>query len=139
VIDALGVRKDADGEVQTLHASQLSGDEAVAEQGGVFDEEAWDVVEEIPKDTAALLVLLEHRWAIGLRDAIAAPAGSAWPRSSSARWTWSRSDWCRPTAAPSEADWTRRSQMLGANRRVARRSGRRTGRRTARRVVRRRF
>ena len=107
VIDALGVRKDADGNVQTLHASQLSGDEqaafgaliggliglgaageegfelgaergaeAVAERGGVFDEEeAWDVVEEIPEDTAALLVLLEHRWAIGLRDAIARAGG----------------------------------------------------------------
>jgi uncharacterized membrane protein len=107
VIDALGVRKDADGNVQTLHASQLSGDEqaafgaliggliglgaageegfelgaelgaeAVAEQGGVFDEEeAWDVVEEIPPDTAGLLVLLEHRWAIGLRDAIARAGG----------------------------------------------------------------
>jgi uncharacterized membrane protein len=107
VIDALAVRKDADGNVQTLHESQLSGDEqaafgaliggliglgaageegfelgaergaeAVAERGGVFsEEEAWDVVEEIPADTAALLVLLEHRWAIGLRDAIARAGG----------------------------------------------------------------
>jgi uncharacterized membrane protein len=107
VIDALAVRKDADGEVQTLHESQLSADEqaafgaliggliglgaageegfelgaergaeAVAERGGVFDEdEAWDVVAEIPTDTAGLLVLLEHRWAIGLRDAIARAGG----------------------------------------------------------------
>ena len=36
----------------------------------MFDEEdAWDVVEEIPEDSAGLLVLLEHRWAIPLRDA----------------------------------------------------------------------
>jgi uncharacterized membrane protein len=107
VIDALAVRKDADGEVQTLHESQLSADEqaafgaliggliglgaageegfelgaergaeAVAERGGVFDEEeAWDVVAEIPNDTAGLLVLLEHRWAIPLRDAIARAGG----------------------------------------------------------------
>jgi uncharacterized membrane protein len=107
VIDALAVRKDADGEVQTLHESQLSADEqaafgaliggliglgaageegfelgaergaeAVAERGGVFDEEtAWDVVAEIPEDTAGLLVLLEHRWAIPLRDAIARAGG----------------------------------------------------------------
>jgi uncharacterized membrane protein len=107
VIDALAVRKDADGEVQTLHESQLSADEqaafgaliggliglgaageegfelgaergaeAVAERGGVFDEEeAWDVVAEIPTDTAGLLVLLEHRWAIPLRDAIARADG----------------------------------------------------------------
>jgi len=107
VIDALGVRKDADGNVETLHESQLSADqqqafgaliggliglgaageegfelgaergaEAVAERGGVFDEEeAWDVLEEIPPDSAGLLVLLEHRWAIPLRDAIARAGG----------------------------------------------------------------
>jgi uncharacterized membrane protein len=107
VVDALAVRKDADGGVQVLHESQLSGDEqaafgalvggliglgaagqegfevgaergaeAVAERGGVLDEEtAWDVLEEIPPDTAALLVLLEHRWAIPLRDAIARAGG----------------------------------------------------------------
>jgi uncharacterized membrane protein len=52
------------------------GAEAVAERGGVFDEEeAWDVLEEIPEDTAGLLVLLEHRWAIPLRDAIARAGG----------------------------------------------------------------
>jgi uncharacterized membrane protein len=52
------------------------GAEAVAERGGVFSEEtAWDVLEEVPPDTAGLLVLLEHRWAIGLRDAIARAGG----------------------------------------------------------------
>jgi uncharacterized membrane protein len=106
VIDALAVRKDADGNVITFHQSQLSTDEqqafgalvggliglgaagreglelgaergaeAVAERGGVFDEEAWDVLAEIPEDSAALLVLLEHRWAIPLRDAIARAGG----------------------------------------------------------------
>jgi uncharacterized membrane protein len=106
VIDALAVRKDADGNVITFHQSQLSTDEqqafgalvggliglgaagreglelgaergaeVVAERGGVFDEEAWDVLAEIPEDSAALLVLLEHRWAIPLRDAIARAGG----------------------------------------------------------------
>jgi uncharacterized membrane protein len=107
VIDALAVRKDADGNAQVLHQSQLSGEEqaafgalvggliglgaageegleagaergadAVAERGGVFsEEEAWDVLAEIPPDTAGLLVLLEHRWAIPLRDAIARAGG----------------------------------------------------------------
>jgi uncharacterized membrane protein len=52
------------------------GAEAVAERGGVFsEEEAWDVLAEIPPDTAGLLVLLEHRWAIPLRDAIARAGG----------------------------------------------------------------
>jgi len=37
----------------------------------VFDEdEAWDVLEEIPNDSAAALILLEHQWAVGLRDAV---------------------------------------------------------------------
>ena len=106
VIDALGVRKDAEGNVETLHESQLSDDELaefgalvggllglgaagqeglkrgaelgaeeVAERAGLFDEDAWDVLEEIPADTAALLVMLEHRWAIPLRDAIARAGG----------------------------------------------------------------
>jgi len=51
------------------------GAEAVAERGGVLDEEAWDVLAEIPEDTAAALILLEHRWAIPLRDAIAGAGG----------------------------------------------------------------
>ena len=107
VIDALAVRKDADGNAEILHESQLSADEqqafgalvggliglgaagqegfeigaergadAVAERGGVLDEEqAWDVLAEIPPDTAGLLILLEHRWAIPLRDGIARAGG----------------------------------------------------------------
>ena len=51
------------------------GAEEVEERGGVFDEEAWDVLAEIPEDTAAALILLEHRWAIPLRDAIARAGG----------------------------------------------------------------
>lgn len=64
---------------------------------GVLDEEtAWDVLEEVPPCTAGLLVLLEHRWAIGLRDAIARAGGFGWRRSSSARSTWSPSAWWGP-------------------------------------------
>ena len=48
VIDALAVRKDADGDVQVLRESQLGaerGAQAVADRGGVFNEEtAWDVL-----------------------------------------------------------------------------------------------
>jgi len=39
------------------------------------DEEAWDVLEDIPNDSAAALVLLEHHWAVPLRDAIARAGG----------------------------------------------------------------
>jgi uncharacterized membrane protein len=107
VIDALAVHKDADGEIEVQHLSNLSKDEAIevgskvgaliglgiegeegmvagaeagAEAGAdgvsVFtDEEAWDVVEDIPNDSAAALILLEHHWAVPLRDAIARAGG----------------------------------------------------------------
>jgi uncharacterized membrane protein len=107
VIDALAVHKDADGEIEVVHLSNLSKEEAIelgskvgaliglgiegeegmaagAEAGaeaaadGVSafsDEEAWDVLEEIPDDSAAALILLEHHWAVPLRDAIARAGG----------------------------------------------------------------
>ena len=102
VIDSLAVYKDADGEIEVEHLSNLTADEAMelgskvgaliglgiegeegieagavagaeaAEDGvQVFsDEEAWDVIEDIPNDSAAALILLEHHWAVPLRDAI---------------------------------------------------------------------
>jgi uncharacterized membrane protein len=107
VIDALAVYKDADGEIEVEHLSNLTHDEAVelgskvgaliglgidgeegAEAGAlagaeatadgvkVFDEDAeWDVIEDIPNDSAAALILLEHNWAVPLRDAIARAGG----------------------------------------------------------------
>jgi uncharacterized membrane protein len=107
VIDALAVHKDADGEIEVVHLSNLTKDEAIelgstvgalvglgiegeegmhagaeagAEAGAdgisVFsDEEAWDVIEEIPNDSAAALLLIEHHWAVPLRDAIARAGG----------------------------------------------------------------
>jgi uncharacterized membrane protein len=107
VIDALAVHKDADGEIEVAHLSNLSEDEAIelgskvgaliglgiegeegleagAEAGAmagaegvqVFsDEDAWDVIEEIPNDSAAALVLIEHQWAVPLRDAVMRAGG----------------------------------------------------------------
>jgi uncharacterized membrane protein len=107
VIDALAVHKDADGEIEVEHLSNLTKDEAVelgskvaaliglgiegeegfiegaelgaqaAAEGGVsvFDGDEWDVLEDIPNDTAAALILLEHHWAVPLRDAIARAGG----------------------------------------------------------------
>ena len=39
------------------------------------DEQAWDVLEDIPNDSAAALLLIEHHWAVPLRDAIARAGG----------------------------------------------------------------
>jgi uncharacterized membrane protein len=61
-----------------IEAGAAMGAEAVAEAGGVkvfSDEQAWDVLEEIPNDSAAALLLLEHHWAVPLRDAIARAGG----------------------------------------------------------------
>jgi uncharacterized membrane protein len=51
--------------------------ENIAEGGGRMfsDDEAWNVLDEIPNGSAAALILLEHRWAIPLRDSIAAAGG----------------------------------------------------------------
>ena len=65
-------------------AGAEEGAAAVAETGGHALEvgEAWDVLDDIPEDTAAAIVLLEHQWAIPLRDRIidegGIPIGDTW-------------------------------------------------------------
>jgi uncharacterized membrane protein len=64
-----------DGE-EGMAAGAALGAEAAADGLDAFDDGlAWDVLEEIPDDSAAALILIEHHWAIGLRDAIAAAGG----------------------------------------------------------------
>jgi uncharacterized membrane protein len=107
VIDSLAVYKDAAGEMEVMHLSNLTKDEAIelgskvaaliglgieGEEGmekgaeigaeaaadGIHafsDEEAWDVLEDIPNDSAAALLLIEHHWAVPLRNAIARAGG----------------------------------------------------------------
>jgi len=109
VIDSLAVYKDAEGELEVEHLSNLTeaeaieygtkigaliglgiegedgveegavaGAEAVAADGGVqvfTEEEGWDILEDIPNGSAAALILLEHHWAVPLRDAIARAGG----------------------------------------------------------------
>ena len=56
--------------------AQLGAEAAAAKEADVADDEdVWDVVDDIPNDTAAALILLEHRWAIPLRDAIVRAGG----------------------------------------------------------------
>ncbi|MFL6160798.1 MAG: hypothetical protein ACJ74U_01090 [Jatrophihabitantaceae bacterium] len=53
-----------------------AGAEAAADGVSIFDEaDAWDVLAEIPPGTAGALLLLEHHWAVPLRDAIARAGG----------------------------------------------------------------
>jgi uncharacterized membrane protein len=65
------------GEEGMLAGAQ-AGAEAAAEVGVnpiSEDEEAWDVLADIPNDSAAALILLEHHWAVPLRDAVARAGG----------------------------------------------------------------
>ncbi|MGZ6640893.1 MAG: hypothetical protein ACXVFT_03550 [Solirubrobacteraceae bacterium] len=107
VIDSLAVYKDAAGELEVMHLSNLTDEEAVelgskvaalvglgiegeagmeagaeigaeaAAEGGVnvFSGDEWDVLADIPNDSAAALIMLEHHWAVPLRDAIARAGG----------------------------------------------------------------
>lgn len=100
LIDMLFIRKDAEGNVERVHHGDLSADEAAefgatvgaligfgaggaegAAQGAalgaelgpetdVLPEGAWYVDDVLPNDTAAAVALIEHRWAIGLRELI---------------------------------------------------------------------
>jgi hypothetical protein len=64
------------GGEEGMEAGAIAGAEAAADGVDVFDEEAaWDVLEDLPDDAAAALILLEHRWAIGLRDAVVRAGG----------------------------------------------------------------
>jgi uncharacterized membrane protein len=58
-----------------LEAGAQAGAEAAAGGIDAFSGDEWDVLEEIPNDSAAALILLEHHWAVPLRDAIARAGG----------------------------------------------------------------
>jgi uncharacterized membrane protein len=138
-----------EGEEGLAAGAEVGATAAEAGARGFSDEDAWDVLEEIPNGSAAALVLLEHTWAIPLPDAVAAagrlphqqrlhqPArpggdrdgvragggGAARPRDGHRR---------RPVM------FGRRSLGGGGTMFGSRRVARRTARRTARRVSRRR-
>jgi uncharacterized membrane protein len=106
LIDLVAFKKDKNGEIEMLHTSDLTDDEAtefgayvgaliglgaegeegieagamagaeLGEDGHIFDDEnVWYAADHIPNGTAAAAALIEHRWAIPLRDAIARAGG----------------------------------------------------------------
>ena len=90
LLDLIAVRKNADGNLEKLLRTDLSpeeaeafgavvgaltgfgaaGEEATEPDGRALDEEVWYVEDAIPNGTTAAVALLEHRWAIPLRDGI---------------------------------------------------------------------
>ncbi len=64
-----------DGE-EGMEAGAALGAEVGASGIDVIEENAdWDVLAGIPDDSAAALILIEHHWAVPLRDAIARAGG----------------------------------------------------------------
>jgi hypothetical protein len=101
LLDVLVVHKDAHGVIERAESSDVALGEA---DGGVLvetlvglgpagrpapdagatdggpgpaEDEFWSLDEAIPNDSDAVLVLIEHRWAIATRDAIRAAGGTA--------------------------------------------------------------
>jgi uncharacterized membrane protein len=63
-----------DGDEETMEAGAVVG--AVAAEDGILGEETmWSVADTIPMDSTAAVALIEHRWAIPLRDAIRSQGG----------------------------------------------------------------
>jgi uncharacterized membrane protein len=106
LIDLIVVKKDDEGNVETLHTSDLSkeeamefgavagaliglgaegeegakagalaGAEAMEDRQAFDDDQVWYAADAIPNGTAAGVALIEHRWAIPLRDAIVRAGG----------------------------------------------------------------
>ena len=89
VLDLVVVAKDADGNVSAAEGQEglalrlldvTDADLAHLEEADTDD--LWEATEAIPPGGAAAVVLIEHRWAIPLRDAIAnaggVPLADAW-------------------------------------------------------------
>ena len=56
----------------------LAGAAGAVDEGSVFDEaEVWYVADAIPEGMSAAVAVIEHRWAIPLRDAVIASGGVA--------------------------------------------------------------
>ena len=84
VLDLFIIKKDEQGNVTALALSDLSTEEATelgplaGDLMGLFaQEDIEQVAADLPNKSAAGLLLFEHTWAIGLRDAIKNAGGVA--------------------------------------------------------------
>ena len=68
----LGIAGEEGAEAGAIAGAQEAEAEGIDVLGKA---EEWDVLEDIPNDSAAALILLEHHWAVPLRDAIARAGG----------------------------------------------------------------
>jgi len=107
LVDLVVVAKSDDGELAQVQASDLTVDQAAelgaiagalvgfgaageegaqagatlgaeaASEGGLLGGAVWSVADVVPPGSMAAVVLLEHRWAIPLRDAVRRAGGAA--------------------------------------------------------------
>jgi hypothetical protein len=82
LIDLVVVAKDADGNVSVGEGEEGLAlrlldvtDADLSHLDAVDAADVWEATEAVPPGGAAAVVLIEHRWAIPLRDAIAAAGG----------------------------------------------------------------
>lgn len=106
LVDMAFVRKDEQGDLVMIERSDLSEDEAAefgavvgaligfgaageegaeigaiegaeaAAEGGMLEDQMWYIADEIPEGTAAAVALIEHRWAIPLREKLLNAGGT---------------------------------------------------------------
>ena len=65
------------GGEEGAEAGALAGAEAFADRGRLGEQEVWYAADAIPEGATAAIALIEHRWAIPLRDAILRTGGVA--------------------------------------------------------------
>ncbi len=77
VVDLCVIQKDEQGNVTARELSELGGEEATElsplagnVMGLLADEDIQQLAADIPNESAAGLLLFEHTWAIGLKEAI---------------------------------------------------------------------
>ena len=63
------------GDDETTAAAALAGAEEMADSHLLDEEDVWYVADAVPAGTTAGIALLEHKWAIPLRDAILSQGG----------------------------------------------------------------
>ena len=63
------------GDEETMEAAAVAGAAEMADSHVMDDADVWYVADAIPPGTTAGIALLEHRWAIPLRDAIVDQGG----------------------------------------------------------------
>lgn len=82
LVDIVMVTKDADGEVVAIELDNTDDPRFAAfatlleELDGLLTPEDVELIaEELPNDSSAMVVLFEHKWAVRLKEALAAAGG----------------------------------------------------------------